>query len=53
MIKTASTTKLILGLALATLFASCGGDGSESGSASNPQDSAAQSEMSKKAKKVF
>jgi hypothetical protein len=53
MIKTASTTKLILGFAFAALFASCGGDGSEGGSSTNPQDSAAQSEMSKKAKKVF
>ncbi|HRH63450.1 MAG TPA: hypothetical protein PLI68_09000 [Bacteroidia bacterium] len=53
MIKTASTTKLILGLAITALLASCGGDSSEGGSHSNPQDSAAQSEMTKKAKKVF
>ncbi len=53
MIKTASTTKLILSIAMATLFASCGGDGAEGGSSANPQDSAAQSEMTKKAKKVF
>ena len=53
MIRTASTKNLILALAMTTFLASCGGDGSEGGSSTNPQDSAAQSEMSKKAKKVF
>jgi hypothetical protein len=53
MIKNAAKIKLILGIAFSTMLVSCGGDGSENGGSVNPQDSAAQSEMSKKAKKVF
>ena len=50
--KFASLTNTLLAIAVVSLFASCNND-SGNGSDTNPQDSAAQQEMQKKAKKVF
>ena len=50
--KFASSTNTLLAIAVVALIASCNND-SGNGSDTNPQDSAAQQEMQKKAKKVF
>jgi hypothetical protein len=53
MIKKASTSRFILFFSIASFFASCGGDSADNNGATNPQDSAAKSEITAKAKKVF